>query len=134
WQPAAVPFAALPWGKAAKNVAFFKFCIDKQGSPLYNAIGLQVRQPNTLIKSGGGNGPMKPRQPAFRQGANSGGQRKMRKAMFSKARLPGVLFLRFATHFTPKTTKKERNLWHTAFSLPNPSLRGTPTRSATRSP
>ena len=22
WQPAAVPFAALPWGKAAKNVAF----------------------------------------------------------------------------------------------------------------
>lgn len=35
-----------------------------------------------LIKSGGGNGPMKPRQPAFQQGANSGGQRKMRNFTF----------------------------------------------------
>src|SRR5699024_11321741 len=78
WQPAAARFAALPWGKAAKNVAFFKFCIHKQGSPLYNAIGLQFRQPNTLIKSGGENGPMKPRQATFRQGANSGGERKMK--------------------------------------------------------
>ena len=38
---------------------------------------------------------MKPRQPAMLQGAKSGGQRKMRKAKFSKSTPPGVLFLVF---------------------------------------
>ena len=38
---------------------------------------------------------MKPRQPANLQGAKSGGQRKMRKAKFSKSTPPGVLFLVF---------------------------------------
>ena len=38
---------------------------------------------------------MKPRQPAMLQGAKSGGQRKMRKAKFSKSMPPGVLFLVF---------------------------------------
>ena len=38
---------------------------------------------------------MKPRQPAMLQGAKSGGQRKMRKAKFSKSTPPGVLFIVF---------------------------------------
>ena len=38
---------------------------------------------------------MKPRQPAMLQGAKSGGQRKMRKAKFSKSMPPGVLFIVF---------------------------------------
>ena len=38
---------------------------------------------------------MKPQQPAMLQGAKSGGQRKMRKAKFSKSTPPGVLFLVF---------------------------------------
>ena len=42
------------------------------------------------------NGPMKPRQPALRQGAKSGGLRKMRKAYVFSTRSAGSVFSRFA--------------------------------------